>query len=81
MHVNYYRISEAPTLESCNFMTRTTFDINLDILNNFGPSAIDCATFYGRRIVSRKHDCSFPQYRYMYMYMYPLSSLFRGTAS
>ena len=62
MHVNYYRISEPPTLESCNFMTRTTFDINLDILNNFGPSAIDCATFYGRIIISRKHVGVLPQY-------------------
>ena len=43
-------------------MTRGSYDINLGILNNFGPRSIDCATFYDRRIISRKHVPRFRQH-------------------
>ena len=74
MHVNYYGISEPPTLESCNFMIRGSFDINLDVLSNFSPRAIDCATFYDQTNISHKLAAVLRQYP-------PLSWLFRGTAS
>ena len=74
MHVNYYGISEPPTLESCNFMIRGSFDINLDVLSNFGPGAIDSTTFYGRRVTPRKSTHRFRPYP-------PLSWLSRSPAS